>query len=72
MFQVNITRQAEKCIHEYVYLYERYFLSLFHDTGIWSEEQIRENYRNTAKELFHRMYDLIQDKCSQEVLPYAE
>lgn len=71
MFQVVISKAADKHIKRYVELYTDHFQELFSDTGIWSEEMIQRNYEISGEELFRSVYALIREKFSQEILPHS-
>jgi hypothetical protein len=70
MWQITISHRAEIAIENYVRQYATYFLSLFDDTGLWSEQMIRENYIRDADKLGDSFYDTIYERLSQDILPY--
>jgi hypothetical protein len=71
MFTIQITEKVDLSIKKYVDLYTDYFQELYTDTWIWAEDTIQKNYKVSGKKLFQSIYDIIQEKLSQEILPYS-
>lgn len=49
----------------FIALYERGFLELYRDTGIWGDEMIAENVRTNARQLFTDIFDAIEEKLTR-------
>jgi hypothetical protein len=45
MYKVLFDREALSSVDSYIIQYTRYYEELYSDSGIWSEEQIIEQYR---------------------------
>ena len=57
MPSIIFSEEAIFSINQYSLRYAQYFEDLYSDTGIWSEDQIIENYRN---ESFQRREEIIR------------
>ncbi len=69
-WNVILSSQATEGIHEYIELYQGYFLDMYIDTGIWSENIIRENCIRTARDLRDSLRIAIDIRMTQEIIPY--
>ncbi len=67
---VILSSKATEGIHDYIELYQGYFLDMYVDTGIWSEHIIRENCIRTARDLRDSLRTAIDARMIQEIIPY--
>lgn len=67
-FQVVLSEIVRDKIDRYIHAYEFFFEKLYEDTGIWSEDQIRENYRKQARERKEKVLGKLQFVFSQEII----
>lgn len=51
-------------ISAFIANYEESFFELYSDTGIWSEDIILENVRESAKRLFRDLFDVIENQLA--------
>lgn len=68
MPRVLFSEQALAGLEIYIKRYEDYFVALFTDSGIWSEEIIIEKYRLASKELLHRIIAGIVKRLEMETV----
>ncbi len=67
---VKILSKSLDSIDKYIELFLDFYVTLYSDSGIWSEEFIIEDYRVKAKKLHRNILDYIQNRMSEELLPY--
>ena len=65
-FQVVLSSTARDQIDRYIHAYAIFFDKLYEDTGIWSENQIREHYVRQAVERKEKILDKIQNAFSPD------
>ncbi len=64
MPEVIFTQQAYTDLYLFIVHYKDSFVDLYSDSGIWSENEIIENYRKNAEGLYARIYETIMAKLS--------
>ena len=55
-------------IKKFIHLYEEGFFLLYKDSGLWAEDTIIENYRQTAKELNSRIFVEIDKRLNNDIV----
>lgn len=68
MFKVLFSEEGAEGINLFTKRYEECFVSLFHDSGIWSENVIIDKYRFAAKELNHCFVDEIVQRLKGDTV----
>ena len=62
MLKIRFSELAISEIKKFIQLYEEGFFILYQDTGIWSENVIIEQYRQTAKKLSNLIFSEIEGR----------
>lgn len=65
-YQVALSSLVRDQIDRYIHAYAMFFDKLYEDTGIWSEDQIREHYVRQAIERKEKILGKVQDVFSQD------
>ncbi|MDP2103288.1 MAG: hypothetical protein Q8K26_00010 [Candidatus Gracilibacteria bacterium] len=68
MYRVQYSEEVRTSIKEYSRRYREYFEELYSDTGIWSEEQILDQYRKEALQRRAEIIALLDDRLSVDVV----
>jgi hypothetical protein len=69
VMELRFRESAIADISAFIANYEESFFELYSDTGIWSEDIILENVRESAKKLFGDLFDVIENQlASSKVL----
>lgn len=71
MWKVLFSAKSEEMIIKYIDLYREYFLDIFDDTGIWSEELIRTRYIETSNNLQTDIRETILWNLSRDIIWYT-
>lgn len=68
MWQVLINPRAADMLETYIHWYREYCLKIFDDTGIWSEDVIREWYRQLATNLKNDVREICTERLSGDTV----
>lgn len=66
MLEIRFSELAVSEIKKFIKLYEEGFFILYKDTGIWSENVIIEQYRQTAKKLNDLIFSEIENRLKNK------
>ncbi len=71
MIELRFKPQALSELKSFIRHYEEAFYELYKDTGIWSEDLIIQTYQESARKLYLKIFQEIQNKLTEkEVLGY--
>ncbi len=68
MYKVQFSEEVRISIKEYSRRYREYFEELYSDTGIWSEEQILDQYRKESLQRRTEIISLLNDRLSPDTV----
>lgn len=68
MFDFKFDRQAHQDLTDFIDAYKAGFVSLYADSGIWSEDLIIKQYQQAAESLKEAILDNVAIKMKDEVI----
>jgi hypothetical protein len=57
MYKINFTEKSHSCIHNFITYYKNSFLDNFTDTGLYNENEIRNEYIKNSITFKDSIYD---------------